>query len=329
MCGIGAGAVTGIGSLPFTSVKEALHSVAESSPQIPFWPQLPQLSERESAVRQGLGILGDLIEARNEGYGYQVRSGCMDAALAILHAAGFRGFEEALSTGVFGSAEAVKGQVEGPITLSAYLFYKGRPFLSDAALFAAIAFHVSQTICWQVERLKSAGLPVLLFVDEPALCLEALPHAVPEERRLHALTATLDDARTHGAFAGLHCCAARPFERMCRVRPDILSFDAHEGLELFFADAGARKFVRDAGTVAYGLIPTRPCLDDVDPARLFTRWLQAATLAGDPQQLARTAMVTATCGLGLLNPASVAPSFKAAHAVSKSLRALAGYSGGS
>src|SRR5206468_12659732 len=103
------------------------------------------------------------------------------------HAAGFGPFLEAWSSGLFASARAVKGQIEGPITLSAYLFHQGSPFLYDPALFAAIAFHVSQTICWQIDRLKSAGVPVLMFVDEPALCLE-VPAAsvVSEEKRLSA-----------------------------------------------------------------------------------------------------------------------------------------------
>ncbi len=89
---------------------------------------------------------------------------------------------EALSSGLFPQAVAVKGQIEGPITLSAYLFHRGRPFLSDPALFAAVAFHISQIVCWQIDRLKAAGLPVLLFVDEPALCLEA-PAAEVDLRR--------------------------------------------------------------------------------------------------------------------------------------------------
>ncbi len=59
---------------------EAIRSIAEFSPEIPFWPQLPQLSDRERAIGQGLGILGDLIEARSEGYGYQVKAGRIDDA---------------------------------------------------------------------------------------------------------------------------------------------------------------------------------------------------------------------------------------------------------
>jgi hypothetical protein len=93
--------------------------------------------------------------------------------LAPANAAGFGAFEQALSSGLFSSAVAVKGQIEGPITLSAYLFHKSRPFLSDPTLFSAVAFHVSQILGRQIDRLKSAGLPVLLFVDEPALCLDA------------------------------------------------------------------------------------------------------------------------------------------------------------
>jgi hypothetical protein len=329
-----AGAVTGIGSLPLTSSTEAVQAIAEWSPEIPFWPQLPQLSEREGAIGQGLGILGDRIQPRPEGYGYQVKDGRIDAVLEVLHrssgelspnhAAGFGAFLEALSAGLFASAAAVKGHIEGPITLSAYLFHQGKPFLSDPALFAAVAFHVSQTICWQIDQLKAAGLPVLLFVDEPALCLRVPANLVTEEQRLSALAAALNDARVRGAFAGLHCCAARPFARMCRARPDILSFDAHEGLELFFADADARNFVDRGGVVAYGLVPTSPAVNSLDPAGIFVRWLKAASSAGNPQKLAQRSMVTATCGLGLLEPASIPRSFGIARGVGKLIRALAG-----
>jgi hypothetical protein len=328
-----AGAVTGIGSLPFTSTAEAIQSIVESSPEIPFWPQLPRLSEREGFIGQGFGSVADLIEPRNEGYGYRVKSGRIDSVLEALHrsigqltqanAAGFSAFAEALASGRFGPALAVKGQVPGPITLSAYLFHRDRTFLSDPTLFAAVAFHVSQVICWQIDQLQSAGLPILLFVDEPALCVP-IANAVSEETRLSALAATLEDARVRGAHAGLHCCAACPFERMLRAKPDTLSFDAHERLESFFADSHTRDFVYRGGTVAYGIVPTRSGLNAADSAKIFVRWLQAASLAGDPGTFARGAMITATCGLGLLDVSAVAESFTVTHSISRLIRALAG-----
>jgi len=91
--------------------------------------------------------------------------------------------------------------------LSAYLFQPGRSFLSDSALFAAIAFHVSQIVCSQIDRLKSAGLPVLLFVDEPAMCLEEAANADSEEIRLNVSAVTPEDEQVRGAYAGLPCCA--------------------------------------------------------------------------------------------------------------------------
>lgn len=331
------GAVTGIGSLPFTSPTAAIQAIIDSSLELPFWPQMPKLSEQEGIIGQGLGVLAGLIESRTEGYGYRVKEGKIDLVVEALHrgggeltpanAAGFGAFEQALSSGVFGSAVAVKGQIEGPITLSAYLFHRGRPFLSDPLLFAAVAFHISQIICWQIDRLMAAGLPVLLFVDEPALCLEvSAGNAVSEERRLTALAAAIDGARLRGAYAGLHCCAARPLSRMCLVNPDILSFDAHEGLELFFSDADALAFARRGGIVAYGLIPTWQDLSTLRAEHIFTRWLTLASLAGDPQQFARNAIITATCGLGLLTPESVTESFALARSVGKLIRAIAGQS---
>ena len=76
--------------------------------------------------------------------------------------------------------------------------------------------------------------------------------------------------------------------------------------------------------VAYGIVPTWPCLNEVDSGSIFIRWLKAASLAGDPQQLAQGAMVTATCGLGLLDSSSVHESFSVAHRISKLIRTVAG-----
>jgi hypothetical protein len=92
----------------------------------------------------------------------------------------------------------------------------------------------------------------------------------------------------------------------------------------FFADWHALEFVNQGGTVAYGMVPTRPGLNAVDSATIFMRWLKAASLAGDPQRFAQRAMITATCGLGLLDTSSVAESFSVAHSISKLIRSLAG-----
>ena len=79
-----SGAVTGIVSLLVTSVAFAIQLIAEFSKEIPFWPQLPRLSARETVIGQGLGAVADLIEPRHEGYGYQVKEGQIDFLLEKL-----------------------------------------------------------------------------------------------------------------------------------------------------------------------------------------------------------------------------------------------------
>ena len=49
---VAAGRVTGIGSLPFTDPEAGVRFVAEHSPEIPFWPQLPRRSEDEGMIAQ-------------------------------------------------------------------------------------------------------------------------------------------------------------------------------------------------------------------------------------------------------------------------------------
>jgi hypothetical protein len=71
-------------------------------------------------------------------------------------------------------------------------------------------------------------------------------------------------------------------------------------------------------------VPKRAGVNAADSATIFLRWLKAASSAGDPQKFAQRAMITATCGLGLLDPSSVAESFEVAHSVSKLIRSLAG-----
>jgi hypothetical protein len=178
-------------------------------------------------------------------------------------------------------------------------------------------------VCWQIERLRSFGRPVLMFVDEPALCLNsAVCGGIAQERRLSALFSMFTDIRARRAFGGLHCCAERPFDRMTAVNPDIISFDAHEGLEQFFSSQSALEFLDRGGWVAYGLIPTSSSLSSLRSGSIFSRWLVAASLTGDAQALAQRAIVTATCGLGLLHPSAIAESFYLAANVGTLIRRM-------
>jgi len=86
------------------------------------------------------------------GYGYRVRPGAMDVLLRHLEAglaemdarsaAGLAEFERSLQTGMFDSARALKGQMEGPITMASYLFNGDRPLAAVPNCLRAVTAHV-------------------------------------------------------------------------------------------------------------------------------------------------------------------------------------------
>lgn len=329
------GAILGIGSLPMTDPGEAVRFVRKYSPEVPFWPQLPNVSEKERIIGQGLGAIHDLIEPRAGVYGYQVKPGRLREVLERFwrgcgkleptHACGFYTFERSTIAVDFPRAFAVKGQIEGPITLASHLFFKDRSFAAEPALFEAMTAHVCHLVSWQTCRLASLGLPVLLFIDEPGLCIAGLvgPSIIGDDL-MKGLQAVIQAGRASGAVVGLHCCAAQPFSRMCRLQPDIVSFDAHKELEAFAADPEAQRFVREGGHVAFGLIPTLRRLDGLFGTAIFERWSKAVNSLGDPVEIARRSFVTATCGLGLLEREAAESSFQLARVVSELIGRIAG-----
>ncbi len=340
MLNLPPGCVTGIGSLPMTDPWEAVRFVAEISPHLPFWPQLPQRSALERSLEQALGGVGAHISPRGNDHGYVARAGRLEALVEALRngpaeldrgdASGLFAFEEAVQEGRFPEAVALKGQIIGPVTMAQYLYADDEPFAAKSDRTEAIAAHVKRLALWQVERLRRLEKPIILFVDEPGLAV-VRDRILRDEGRhlLHALTGTLSAIRGAGAVCGLHCCGAFPLALLPEARPDILSFDAYQGLETFFADPDAQAFLRCGGRVAYGLIPVRPSPDDLDPRALFDRWHSAAKrLSGviDLPTLARHALITASCGLATLDQPAARTPFEKAAEVSSLLTGFIGRS---
>jgi hypothetical protein len=78
------GAVTGIGSLPFHNPPAAVRFVAQTCPQVPFWPELPQRSPTARSVEQTFGAFADLVQPRQADYGYEAALGKLAVLLERL-----------------------------------------------------------------------------------------------------------------------------------------------------------------------------------------------------------------------------------------------------
>jgi hypothetical protein len=278
------GAVTGIGSLPCINAREALQWIAQWCPEIPFWPQLPRRTAQEGMVEQAMGSADSFFLPRQGSYGYDLQRGSKLACwhyfrhekneLTQQRAAGFFAFEQGLASGMFAQAQALKGQGVGPITSACSLFSDGHPFLFEQEALSALSEYVTRQALWQVGRLQRWQLPLLYFIDEPCLALlETEPYVSVQEQALRALRDMIQALQARGILVGLHCCAEQTsFSLLCQAAPDILSFDAYHGLELFAADPAARAFLEEGRLVAFGLVPTTD-LSALDASTLFTRWL--------------------------------------------------------
>ncbi|MHB8628902.1 MAG: uroporphyrinogen decarboxylase/cobalamine-independent methonine synthase family protein [Aggregatilineales bacterium] len=330
------GAVTGIGSLPITDPHQAVQFVAEHCPVIPFWPQLPNRDLAENMIPQFIGRFEEWLQPRIGSYGYEIRNGCLDAFLDALenapgaldnhHAAGFFAFEQAAKGGVFSSAMALKGQVTGPITLGFQLFQAERPVVYDPRVMDTLARYVERLARWQVERFKPFVTTVIIFIDEP--CLSLLQNESQQSSTtypLECLSRTILAVKHSDAVVGIHCCASIPSGMMLQAGVDILSFDAHQYLEVFMKAPDTRRFLREKMT-AYGLIPTMDNLSQLSASQIFSRWLLAIPDLDNAHDLAQRSLITATCGLGLLDRATTKRSFELAQAVADLMEKLAGES---
>ncbi|MGQ9814967.1 MAG: hypothetical protein ACUVR3_07440, partial [Candidatus Roseilinea sp.] len=141
-------------------------------------------------------------------------------------------------------------------------------------------------------------------------------HALPSLKEALAMI------RVGGAVAGVHCCARLPTALVCQAHPDLISFDAHQGLEEFVADPHMQTFMQAGGLVAFGLIPTALDLSAFQPLTLLSRWLESALTVGNIADLAKRSLFTATCGLGLVSEQAMRQSFQLARQLSASVTTL-------
>ncbi len=329
----GAGAVTGVGSLPFVDAARAIDFVARRAPEVPFWPQLRRLSPREAMIPQALGPAFKHVVAVRGEYAFHIPSDRLDrfanslaredARLEPANAAGFYAFIEAFGRGVFPHARAAKGQTMGPVTAACALETDSGTLVENAELREAIADHVVRMANWQAEALLRVAPSAVLILDEAYLAVALRTRPALHVSLVDLLRSVVLRVRRPGLLVGIHCCDELPVAVVNEIAPDMFSFDAHHGGAAFAADSEARRFVADGGHVAWGWVPTRDDLSAVDAAAVADRWWGAArrlSEAGDgidAERILCRSLVTATCGLAGSSEATCERSFELAHAISR------------
>jgi methionine synthase II (cobalamin-independent) len=328
------GLPTLIGSLPAANHQQALDWILEATPEIPLWPQLPAIPQ-ERMLNQFVEGLEGIIEDE-ERISFNVNSDAfIDAQLSFyedylkvsehsetLPASRFKTSPER-AAGLYLLVEkaeiignhlsAVKGQVTGPFTMLTGITDADRKLgYYDSTFRDIVVKGIAMKAAWQVSYLKKAyDVPVLLFIDEPALAGLGSSSfvSVSVEDISQDLAEITEAIHTSGGLAGIHVCANTDWNLLLTSDIDIISFDAYSFFDKFITCKGLiHAFLERGSLIAWGIIPT------ADPQHveketcetLVKRWEeQAALLSGegwDTRSLLKQTIITPSCGTGSLSP---------------------------
>ncbi|HEX8947339.1 MAG TPA: hypothetical protein VF790_00170 [Dissulfurispiraceae bacterium] len=272
---------TGIGSLPHTDAEDACELVLRTF-DIPFWPQLPKASFRESMVPQYSEGLPYLRVNETEESVRIIRDdsdelerfyeACPDScriAISKDYAKGLHAFLEKIKGRRFA---AIKGHVTGPVTFALGLKdHYGRSVWFDEELREIASMLLKAKMRWQLDLLKPHADKVIIFIDEPILsALGSSAYLGVDNgevlRLLKEMSAVVEEA---GGASGIHCCGRADWPLVMQSGMSVLNFDAFEYFDtLAIYHEEIRAFLQRGGYLAWGVVPTSDVINSVDEAKL-------------------------------------------------------------
>ena len=342
------GHATLIGSLPVTDHQQGLDLVRRYTPAIPLWPQLPANPREGMLVQFAEGFVG-LVEGERT---YFDTGGDFDNQLLPFFEEYLQISEEPerLQTSRFAISReraaglyllreqaaafrplALKGQITGPFTLLTGLQDQDRRLsYYNPSLREMVVQGLALKSAWQTRFLRETGLPVLVFIDEPALAGLGSSSfiSIATADIAQDLAQVVAAIQGSGGLAGVHVCANTEWELLLTGALDVISFDAYEFFDRFLTCRPLiHAFLERGGIIAWGLVPTGKIelIEAETSDSLVARWeAQAKSLATErwtlPALLERT-LITPSCGTGSLPLAAAEKVLKLTGEVSATLRA--------
>ena len=328
------GLPTLIGSLPAADHKQALKWILESTPNIPLWPQLPVFPQERMLNQFNEGLPG-IVETEERTY--------FDVATDTFGAEQLAFYEEYLkvsenpetilesrfrtssdrAAGIYLLADkaeeirdritAVKGQITGPFTMLTGITDADKKLGYYNTTFRDIVVKgIAMKASWQVSYLKDAyHVPVLLFIDEPALAGLGSSSFISVSRDdiTQDLSEVAEAIHAAGGFAGVHVCANTDWNILLSSAIDIISFDAYSFFDKFLTcKKQVHAFLEQGSLIAWGIVPTAEpeYIRQETCASLVSRWEKQAALLSegrwDAGSLLQQTIITPSCGTGSLSP---------------------------
>jgi hypothetical protein len=321
--------------MPQTDVNHAMETALTLD--IPFWPQLPNLSYYEDMYVQAAehfpGIVLNL-EKKTLRFSMDKFIDEFEETMSRFDEPGYFDISRQYSVVYHDflardlrSRPAIRGQLEGPVSFGFnVLDQDDRPILFDDTIRPFMFEFFSKRINVQLSRLKKRNDNAFMFIDEPGLqfIFSALSGYDEQKARgdLDTFFSMIDSPR------GIHLCGNPDWEFLLGLDMDVLSLDIYTNAEIFSSCTGAiKKFLARGGILVWGLVPTgyeafAKESTDFLTMKLEGIWKYLGTKGVDLEQLISQSLLSpATCCL--INPdggKTVENSFATVNHISRTLR---------
>ena len=257
-------ATTAMAVMPHTDVTRALEMAL--SMDVPFWPQLPNLSYYEDMYVQAAehfpGIILDM-DNRTLRFSMERFTEEIEATLSRFDEPDYFDISETYSAVYrrfleldLADRPAIRGQLEGPISFGFNILDQDeRPILFDDTVRPFMLDFMAKRLNVQLDRLKRINPNAFMFVDEPGL------------QFLFSALAGYGDITAKGDLdrffsqverpRGIHLCGNPDWDFLLNLDLDVLSLDIYTNAEIFASYAGSiRRFQDRGGVIVWGLVPT-------------------------------------------------------------------------
>lgn len=320
-----------IGSLPHNNTDKAMELVRKDFDEIPFFPQLSNVSKNEDMIVQflegfpGIGEIGNLaIPSESDEFYVELEEFFSDYEEIISGNTGDKlekyAISESFSSTFSKLTEIIKntkpkyakGQITGPFTLSASLSdTNGINLIFDETLRDIVTKQLSLKVLWQIKHINAANsdtIPII-FMDEPTLSQLGTSAyiTVSEDDVISMLSEVCNIIKQSGGICAMHCCGKCDWSIPIKAGVDIInldgfSFGEHISLYSDYVD----KFLQNGGKIAWGLVPTLDCniLENItvdDLVERFVTCVKYLTNKGiDEKLVIDNSLITSSCGAGSL-----------------------------
>ncbi len=317
------GAATAIGSFPHKDPTEACRLILETIPEIPVWPQLPNIDFREQMDFQYsegvpcfvldkqdqkayIDTSGDFSEELGNFYNNFMSDNFDCCKISPGFGRGIYEMEKWLKKADVNLIKYFKTQVTGPVTFGLSVTDESSKAIYYNDMFRDVVIKaVIMKARWLLRRFAPLGFKQICFIDEPVLSAFGSSTYIGVQRNdvVKSLQEVVDAVHMEGALAGTHCCGNTEWTILIDAGMDIINFDAYEyGQTIAYYPSEVKSFLQKGGILAWGIVPTSEQINMETPRSLALRLESVidnlAEKGIDKNLIRQKCMLTPSCGTG-------------------------------